>query len=186
MQGRDVDLDHHSRSLGQVNGNERSAGSVEPRFECVTCPFFFELSDRSTSYQQERKAARMLAAVARSAIVQRAAALLPWLRSGAVGVNGLSDELCKASLQRSPGATGSPPFQRFAGPFQFLGQRLLARQNRAILSGEDLARQALEGYIELNPVCAGLIGSPGRYRWSSAAAHVRGRDDVLVRVGPPE
>jgi putative transposase len=39
-------------------------------------------------------------------------------------------------------------------------------------------------YIELNPVRAGLIRSPGRYRWSSAAAHVRGRDDELVRVRP--
>ena len=39
-------------------------------------------------------------------------------------------------------------------------------------------------YIELNPVRAGLIESPSRYRWSSAAAHVRGRDDALVRVRP--
>ena len=39
-------------------------------------------------------------------------------------------------------------------------------------------------YIELNPVPAGLIESPSRYRWSSAAAHVRGRDDALVRVRP--
>jgi putative transposase len=39
-------------------------------------------------------------------------------------------------------------------------------------------------YIELNPVRAGLVASPSRYRWSSAAAHVRGRDDMLVRVAP--
>jgi putative transposase len=39
-------------------------------------------------------------------------------------------------------------------------------------------------YIELNPVRAGLINAPTRYRWSSAAAHVRGKDDVLVRVKP--
>jgi putative transposase len=37
-------------------------------------------------------------------------------------------------------------------------------------------------YIELNLVRAGLINSPSRYRWSSAAAHVRGKDDMLVRV----
>ena len=35
-------------------------------------------------------------------------------------------------------------------------------------------------YIELNPVRAGLISAPSRYPWSSAAAHVRGRDDTLV------
>jgi putative transposase len=39
-------------------------------------------------------------------------------------------------------------------------------------------------YIELNPVRAGLVKTASRYRWSSAAAHVRGRDDVLVRVAP--
>src|SRR5271169_6739696 len=39
-------------------------------------------------------------------------------------------------------------------------------------------------YVELNPVRAGLINAPSRYGWSSAAAHVRGRDDALVRVAP--
>ena len=33
-------------------------------------------------------------------------------------------------------------------------------------------------------MCAGLIESPSRYRWSSALAHVRGRDDALVKVRP--
>jgi putative transposase len=39
-------------------------------------------------------------------------------------------------------------------------------------------------YVELNPVRAGLVKAPARYRWSSAAAHTRGRDDALVRVAP--
>jgi len=39
-------------------------------------------------------------------------------------------------------------------------------------------------YVELNPVRAGLVQAPSRYRWSSAAAHVRGKDDALVRVAP--
>ena len=39
-------------------------------------------------------------------------------------------------------------------------------------------------YVLLNPVRAGLIKTPSRYRWSSAAvAHVRGRDDIVVQVG---
>jgi putative transposase len=29
-----------------------------------------------------------------------------------------------------------------------------------------------------------LISAPSRYPWSSALAHVRGRDDTLVRVKP--
>ena len=39
-------------------------------------------------------------------------------------------------------------------------------------------------YVELNPVRAKLVSSPTEYRWSSASAHVAGRDDVLVRVQP--
>ncbi len=32
-------------------------------------------------------------------------------------------------------------------------------------------------YVELNPVRAGLVESPERYRWSSAAAHLSGSDN---------
>jgi putative transposase len=39
-------------------------------------------------------------------------------------------------------------------------------------------------YIELNPVRAGLVQHPGDYVWSSARAHLIGRDDGLVRVAP--
>ena len=38
-------------------------------------------------------------------------------------------------------------------------------------------------YLELNPM-AGLVKAPSRYRWNSAAAHLRGRDDALVQVAP--
>jgi putative transposase len=39
-------------------------------------------------------------------------------------------------------------------------------------------------YVELNPVRAGLVKSPGDYPWSSAAAHLVGRDNVLVKARP--
>ena len=39
-------------------------------------------------------------------------------------------------------------------------------------------------YIELNPVRAGLRRRPEAYAWSSARAHLAGRDDALARVGP--
>jgi len=39
-------------------------------------------------------------------------------------------------------------------------------------------------YVELNPVRAGLSDRAWRYPWSSAGAHVRGKNDVLVRVKP--
>ena len=37
-------------------------------------------------------------------------------------------------------------------------------------------------YAELNPVRAKLVRAPWQWRWSSAAAHVKGKDDVLVRA----
>ena len=40
-------------------------------------------------------------------------------------------------------------------------------------------------YIEQNPVRAGLAARPWEYPWSSARAHVAGRDDSLVTVAPP-
>ncbi len=39
-------------------------------------------------------------------------------------------------------------------------------------------------YVEMNPVKAGLVRRPRQYRWSSAAAHLKGEDDGLVHVGP--
>ena len=39
-------------------------------------------------------------------------------------------------------------------------------------------------YVELNPVRAKLCRVPWRWRWSSAAAHVAGRDDDVVSVAP--
>jgi putative transposase len=39
-------------------------------------------------------------------------------------------------------------------------------------------------YVELNPVRARITGDPVEYPWSSAGAHVRGRDDGFVEVKP--
>ena len=39
-------------------------------------------------------------------------------------------------------------------------------------------------YVELTHVRTGLVQAPSRYRWSSAAAHLRGRVDALVQVAP--
>ena len=37
-------------------------------------------------------------------------------------------------------------------------------------------------YIELNPVRAGMVARPQDYAWSSARAHLAGKDDVLVKA----
>lgn len=39
-------------------------------------------------------------------------------------------------------------------------------------------------YVELNPVRAELTKEAEKYPWSSAAAHISGRDDRLVKVEP--
>jgi len=39
-------------------------------------------------------------------------------------------------------------------------------------------------YVELNPVRAGLADKPWRWKWSSARAHRRGKDDALATVKP--
>jgi putative transposase len=39
-------------------------------------------------------------------------------------------------------------------------------------------------YVERNPMRAGLVTDPCEYRWSSARAHLLGRDDALVKVAP--
>ncbi len=39
-------------------------------------------------------------------------------------------------------------------------------------------------YVELNPVRAGMTKRPEDYAWSSARAHLAGRDDRLVKAGP--
>ena len=39
-------------------------------------------------------------------------------------------------------------------------------------------------YVELNPVRARLCRLPWQWRWSSAAAHLSGRNDGLVDVAP--
>lgn len=39
-------------------------------------------------------------------------------------------------------------------------------------------------YIEFNPVRAKLADNPGDYKWSSCKAHLKGKDDKLVKVKP--
>ncbi len=39
-------------------------------------------------------------------------------------------------------------------------------------------------YVELNPVRARLATALSEYRWSSACAHIKRKDDCLVKVAP--
>lgn len=46
---------------------------------------------------------------------------------------------------------------------------------------EDNYFLACHRYIELNPVRAGIVASPGEYRWSSYAGNANGEHDVLLQ-----
>jgi putative transposase len=48
---------------------------------------------------------------------------------------------------------------------------------------EDYLLKAVR-YTELNPVRAGLVGRAWDYEWSSARGHVKGENDLLVKVRP--
>jgi putative transposase len=39
-------------------------------------------------------------------------------------------------------------------------------------------------YVEMNPVQSGLTERPEDYPWSSARAHIEGKDDMLLKVAP--
>jgi putative transposase len=39
-------------------------------------------------------------------------------------------------------------------------------------------------YLEINPARAEMIKKSEAWRWSSAGAHLRGEDDILVKVKP--
>ena len=49
---------------------------------------------------------------------------------------------------------------------------------------DDYYLMAATRYVEMNPVNAGFVEVAGQYRWSSAQAHLDGRDDELVTVQP--
>ncbi len=49
---------------------------------------------------------------------------------------------------------------------------------------DDYYLLAAARYVEMNPVRADLVARPGDWPWSSAAAHLAGRDDRLVKASP--
>ncbi len=47
---------------------------------------------------------------------------------------------------------------------------------------DEIHLMACARYVEMNPVRAGLVDSPQAWRFSSASAHLMGKDDELVKV----
>lgn len=55
---------------------------------------------------------------------------------------------------------------------------------RSCLIQEEIYLLACQRYIELNPVRAGMVVSPGDYRWSSYRANAHGEADPLIQPHP--
>ena len=49
---------------------------------------------------------------------------------------------------------------------------------------DELHLLAAVRYVEMNPVAAGIVSTPAQYRWSSAHAHLVGKNDNLTEVLP--
>ena len=59
---------------------------------------------------------------------------------------------------------------------------LWQRRFASFVMDEDYLLQAVR-YVEMIPVHAKLAATADAWRWSSASAHLAGRDDVLAKVG---
>jgi putative transposase len=55
---------------------------------------------------------------------------------------------------------------------------------KSCLVGTEAYALACYRYIELNPVRAGIVDAPGKYRWSSYPANAEGRGSSLVEAHP--
>lgn len=55
---------------------------------------------------------------------------------------------------------------------------------KASLVDSDAYLQTCMGYIELNPVRAGMVAHPGEYRWSSYGANAQGREEEIISMHP--
>jgi len=62
------------------------------------------------------------------------------------------------------------------------GHLFQARFSSVVMDEDHL--MAAARYVALNPVRARLVARPEDWRWSSASAHLAGRDDGLVEVAP--
>ena len=94
-----------------------------------------------------------------------------------IAVPGSKDGLCRAIGEAHRRYTRRINFREGWRGYLWQG-----RFSSSPMDDEYLFRAAR--YIEMNPVRAGLVDRPEEYRWSSAASHLDGRDDGLVRTAP--
>jgi putative transposase len=71
-----------------------------------------------------------------------------------------------------------------ASIFERDGAGIYGREGSASFVLDQNNLLACARYVELNPVRAGIVKRPQAWRWSSADAHVRRKDDLLARTEP--
>ena len=84
---------------------------------------------------------------------------------------------------RAAGATMQSVGRRYVPYFNHRYQRtggLFEGRYRSVIVGDERYLLACMRYIELNPVRAGLVESPGSYRWSSYRTHATGEPSSIV------
>lgn len=87
------------------------------------------------------------------------------------------------ATQRQTGAICLPP-RIPVTPYEILALAARVEYAFASLLLDETYLLAAARYTEQNPVRAGLAATPREYPWSSATAHVSGRDDLLVKASP--
>ena len=73
--------------------------------------------------------------------------------------------------------------QRFNRKYEFVGHLWQERPFSCLLDESHLMNAVR--YVEQNPMRAKMVEDPADYRWSSAAAHCKGTDDLWLDVEPP-
>lgn len=86
-------------------------------------------------------------------------------------------------VPRTMQAIGRSYVQRFNRRCQRTGTLWEGRYKAAIVDDERYLITCMR-YIELNPVRARMVDSPGAYRWSSFAANASGKADALLTPHP--
>ena len=84
-----------------------------------------------------------------------------------------------AALPRVLQSVGRRYVQHFNRSYSRTGTLWDGRYRAAAVDSERYFLTCMR-YIELNPVRAGIVDHPGRYRWSSYGAHAHGLTDGLV------
>ena len=107
--------------------------------------------------------------------------LLPWRRLARVVVPGVAHHVTQRGNRRQPTFFQEDDYRALSGT----ARGMVRPAGPGVSQSSGRNKYGVPGFaLELNPVRAKLCRVPWRWPWSSAAAHVAGQDDAVVRVAP--